>query len=215
MISIDILCDDVATRDALARLSAPRSGTAACVWRSAEDFLDASESLDSRVLLIDLDTIGSAATLGLLRGIHGDPRFSAVVVTGSTDIRTAVEVMRAGAENLIEQPWDSDALAETLDAACARLAGAGAALVARKRIARLSPRERDVLDGMLAGLPNKSAARVLGISPRTIESYRASLMAKLGVGSLAEALRLALAAGVAPELEDIPESDQAPGQLAA
>lgn len=195
---IHIICDDDPARDSIARLVEDRLGEGPLLWRSADEFLAESDSIETAVLLVDLP---GPAGLDLLHRIDGDPRFAAVLSTCAHDVGLAVELMRAGAEDLIAKPGDAEALLESIEAANARIETAEPVLAARRQIAVLSRRERDVLCGLVAGRPNKETARMLGISPRTIECYRASMMAKLGVASLAEALRIALAAGISPDAD--------------
>ena len=123
-----------------------------------------------------------------------------IVLTGHGDISIAVRAMKAGAVDFIEKPFEKAVLLDAIDAAFARLEDkegrstrAGDAAVA---VAALTPRERDVLDGLAQGLPNKTIAYDLGISPRTVEVHRANLMTKLAVRSLSDALRIAFAAGL-------------------
>jgi two-component system response regulator FixJ len=110
--------------------------------------------------------------------------------------------MKAGAVDFIEKPFASEAILDSLDMALARLAAPNApdpaAVAAATKLALLSPREREVLEGLLAGLPNKTIAYDLAISPRTVEIHRARVMDKMGARSLSELIRLALAAGVRP-----------------
>ena len=114
---------------------------------------------------------------------------------------TAVRAMKAGAVDFIEKPFDDDLLLTTIETALAaaavkasreRTTGAAAALVAK-----LSPRERDVLEGILAGRPTKVIAYVLNISPRTVEVHRARMLERFGTRSVAEAIRIAVTAGLA------------------
>jgi two-component system, LuxR family, response regulator FixJ len=123
-----------------------------------------------------------------------------VIMTGHGDIDMAVAAMKAGASDFIEKPFEKAALLGCVEAARTLSAadrGAGArAEDARVRLNVLTDRERDVLDGLVQGLPNKTIAFDLGISPRTVEIHRANLMQKLEVKSLAEALRIAFHAGV-------------------
>jgi two-component system, LuxR family, response regulator FixJ len=121
-----------------------------------------------------------------------------VILTGHGDITVAVKAMRAGAVNFIEKPYEKEALLDAIEEAYARLdrnhdkdMKAGEAQV---RLASLTGRERDVLNGLVAGYPNKTIAYDLGISPRTVEIYRANMMEKLRVRSLSEALRIAFIA---------------------
>lgn len=127
-----------------------------------------------------------------------------LVVTGHADVPLAVRAMRAGAFDFVEKPYPKgrilSSVAEALETAAASARGrAGATAAAAQAAARLdalTPRERTVLRGLVSGQPNKVIAHELGISPRTVEAHRAAMMEKLGARSLAEAVRLALAAGL-------------------
>ena len=126
-----------------------------------------------------------------------------VILTGHGDVPIAVQAMKAGAVDFLEKPFDKASLLRALAAGFAIFdrhdAAADSAQEAATRIAALTPREQDVLRGLADGLPNKTIAFDLGISPRTVEVHRANLMTKLGVHSLSEALRLAFAAGLGGE----------------
>tara|TARA_R110002033_G_C3882071_1_gene238063 strand:- start:1309 stop:1935 length:627 start_codon:yes stop_codon:yes gene_type:complete len=121
-----------------------------------------------------------------------------IILTGHGDIEIAVKAMRAGALNFIEKPYNKDALLRAIDEAFKHLENNNlkeiAASDANMRLSCLTGRERDVLNGLLQGYPNKTIAFDLGISPRTVEIYRANMMEKLRVKSLAEALRIGFAA---------------------
>ena len=135
--------------------------------------------------------------LQLLRRLKGGGfRRPVVVMTAHGDVSTAVRAMKAGALDFVEKPFDDGALLAVVEAALgtSQAAGAAGADDAAERVAALSPREREVLDLLIAGKSNKLVARDLGLSPRTVEVHRARLMARLGVGSLAEAVRLAVQA---------------------
>jgi two-component system, LuxR family, response regulator FixJ len=119
-----------------------------------------------------------------------------IVLTGHGDITTAVEAMKAGAVDFIEKPFEKAKLLDAIGRAFDRL---DSEQEARDRMAALTGREVDVLRGLVRGHPNKTIAFDLGISPRTVEVHRANLMAKLGVRSLSEALRIAFAAGLKEE----------------
>ena len=122
-----------------------------------------------------------------------------IVITGHGDVATAIAAMRLGAVDFLEKPFERAALIAALDAGFQRLDHrmdiSGRVSEARVRVAALTPRERDILDGLARGFPNKTIAYDLGISPRTVEVHRANVMAKLGVHSLSDALRIAFAAG--------------------
>ncbi|MFL9839772.1 response regulator FixJ [Sphingomonas sp. ST-64] len=123
-----------------------------------------------------------------------------IVLTGHGDVATAVTAMKQGAVDFLEKPFEKSALLAALERGFERLARSGDAEVegqeAQVRVAALTPRERDVLRGLVAGHPNKTIAYDLGISPRTVEVHRANVMTKLEVRSLSEALRIAFAAGL-------------------
>ena len=126
-----------------------------------------------------------------------------IVMTGHGDVTTAIAAMKGGATDFIEKPFEKDVLFQALETAAARLAqgnrAASTAHDAHVRISALTQREQDVLRGLVGGKPNKVIAYDLGISPRTVEVYRANVMSKLGVRSLSEALRIAFAAGLMDE----------------
>jgi two-component system, LuxR family, response regulator FixJ len=108
--------------------------------------------------------------------------------------------MKSGAVDFLEKPFEKAALIAAIEVSFARLASATNALAraanAETILGMLTPRERDVLEGLAKGLPNKTIAYDLGISPRTVEVHRANVMAKLDVRSLSDALRIAFAAGL-------------------
>lgn len=121
-----------------------------------------------------------------------------IIMTGHGDVSLAVQAMKAGAIDFIEKPFEKAVLLGALELAGDRLRnselGRERASEAAVRLQVLTPREREVLEGLAQGLPNKTIAYDLGISPRTVEIHRANLMQKLGVRSLSEALRIAFAA---------------------
>ncbi|USI71705.1 response regulator transcription factor [Sphingomonas morindae] len=123
-----------------------------------------------------------------------------IMLTGAGNVGAAVAAMRAGASDFLEKPFSGRALMAAIEASLARIAANGKARAASDRaaalISRLSPREHDVLVGLVEGAPNKIVAYNLGLSIRTVEVYRAHAMAKLGVKSLTDATRIALAAGL-------------------
>jgi len=121
-----------------------------------------------------------------------------IIMTGHGDVALAVKAMKAGAVDFIEKPFEKETLIESLEEGFRRLSRKEATADRKKdadlRLQALTPREREVLDGLSRGLPNKTIAYDLGISARTVEIHRANLMSKLGVRSLSEALRIAFAA---------------------
>jgi len=123
-----------------------------------------------------------------------------IVITGHGDVSTAVRALKAGAADFIEKPIDGKLLLAAVEKAAARQRSSrqtsDALARARQKIQALTPRERDVLQHLVEGSPNKIIAHQLGISPRTVENHRARLMDKMQVDSLAELVRMALDARV-------------------
>jgi two-component system response regulator FixJ len=123
-----------------------------------------------------------------------------IVITGHGDVPLAVEAMKIGATDFLEKPFDDDALLASVRAALNRVerdAQREAELAQlQEKLASLSNREREVLEGLVAGYPNKTIAYDLGISPRTVEIYRANVMSKMKAASLSDLVRMALIAGL-------------------
>jgi two-component system response regulator FixJ len=170
-------------------------------FRSGDQFIDALPQLDPGIALLDFHMPGTNGldVLAALRAAESG-RFAAIMLTGEGNVTLAVQAMKEGAVDFIEKPYEAAALLATVDAAFDHLEQESVALAhsaqARARIGALSPRERDVLMGLIEGRANKVIAHELDISPRTVEVYRANLMTKLAVRSLPEALRVAFAAGM-------------------
>ena len=201
---VHVVDDDAAVRRSLALLLRS-AGFAVEVHESGDMFLRAAAApggLRFGCVLLDLrmpGTDGLAVQREMAARGLGLP---VVVVTAHGDVPLAVQAMRAGASDFIEKPYGGEAIIRAADAALARgeeeRARAREAAEAAARVSALSPREADVLRGLVAGRQNKVIARDLGISPRTVEIHRANLMEKLAAGSLSEAVRTALAAGFDP-----------------
>ena len=117
-------------------------------------------------------------------------------MTGHADVALAVQAMKEGAADFIEKPFDDEMLIDAIRSALANRNQTHAAhpqsAEIRGRLSTLSERERQVLDGLVSGLPNKTIAYDLGISPRTVEIHRANVMSKMGAGSLSHLVRMAL-----------------------
>ena len=199
--SIYIVDDDDAVRASLHTLLSLRSDVIVRSFRTGDQFIAAVPQLDSGVALLDFHMPGANGldVLAALREAETG-RFAAIMLTGEGNVTLAVQAMKAGALDFIEKPYEASTLLSTVDAAFAHLEQASVAVAqsaqARARIDALSPRERDVLMGLIEGRANKVIAYELDISPRTVEVYRANLMTKLAVRSLPEALRVAFAAGM-------------------
>lgn len=169
-------------------------------WPDGASFLEGAAAFGPACALLDMRMPGLS---GL--DVHDALKASAlpiatIILTGHGDVATAVRALRAGAANFLEKPIESSALIGAVEDALASLEQQEQPDPrfnrARERLASLSPRELDVLKGLAAGKQNKSIALDLGISPRTVEVYRANIMEKLDAGSLSEVLYVAFSAGV-------------------
>jgi two-component system, LuxR family, response regulator FixJ len=169
------------------------------LFESAQAFLDKLGSLDFGCVVSDIRMPGIDGMELLRRLKAGNSRFPVIIMTGHGDVPLAVEAMKLGAVDFLEKPFDDDLLIGMIDSGLKRAEPeAKNEAVTREiaeRVATLSPRERQVMDGLVAGLSNKAIAREYDISPRTIEVYRANVMTKMQAGSLSELVRLAMRAG--------------------
>lgn len=176
------------------------SGFAVTTWANGTAFLKDARHAEPGCVLLDvrmpeMDGLEVQAAM-IDRGIA----MPVIILTGHGDIAMAVAAMKAGAVDFLEKPFERAALLDSMTEGFRRLDGLDddqeRAKEAGLRIAGLTPREQDVLNGLVRGLPNKAIAYDLEISARTVEVHRANMMTKLGVRSLSDALRLAFAAGV-------------------
>ena len=196
-----VVDDDEAVRESLSALLEACSYTVRA-FGLARDFLAAAATLRPGCLIADIrmPEMDGLELQQLLT--ERSFNFPLIVITGHGDVALAVRAMKAGAIDFIEKPFAADAIVASVDSGLARLAASGAedplTAGAASRLALLSPREREVLQGLLAGLPNKSIAYDLAISPRTVEIHRARVMDKMAAKSLSELIRMSLAAGVQP-----------------
>jgi two-component system response regulator FixJ len=184
-------------------------------YASGEEFLKAVAGVGHGCILLDvrLDGMDGLAVQQALkdRGIT----VPVVLISGHGDIGLAVRAMKAGAIDFIEKPFEKATLLAAIEQA--RVHGEGQdhvrrlADAAKVQLNALTPRERDVLDGLVDGHSNKVVAYELGISPRTVEIHRANLMTKLGVASLSEALRIAFAARLGSLGDQAVGADSTPG----
>ena len=194
---VHIVDDDPAIRRSVGFML-KTSGHRVETYESGSQLLKRSGDLDKGCILLDIRMPGMDG-LEVQQALQ-DKGISlpVTIMTGHGDVSLAVKAMKAGAVDFIEKPFAKGTLLASLEQGFHRLSRKGAT-DDRKRDAEvqlqaLTPRERDVLNGLAEGLPNKTIAYDLGISPRTVEIHRANLMTKLGVRSLSEALRLAFAA---------------------
>lgn len=195
---VHVIDDDEAMRDSLAFLL-DMQGFETRVYESAVAFLEALPDIPGGCVLTDVRMPGLSGLelIDHLREQGSD--LAVVVMTGHGDVPMAVEAMKAGVVDFIEKPFADDVLLRAVRGALDRQGSPqddGGRKEAEARLVSLSPRERDVLAGVVAGKANKVIAHDLGISPRTVEIYRANLMTKTGARNMAELMRLALLAGL-------------------
>jgi two-component system response regulator FixJ len=195
--TVHIVDDDAGVRDSL-RILFESAGLGVRTYPSAAAFLAVAGGLTNACALIDVQ-MPDIDGLGLQRRLNEQGvRLPVVVMTGHGDIPLAVQAMKAGAVDFLEKPFQEAVLMEAVRRALAAQhewrAASAAAAAAAAALATLTPREREVLDEMVAGHPTKVIAHTLGASPRTIEVHRARVMEKLGQHSLPDLVRLVLAA---------------------
>lgn len=194
-----VIDDDPAMRDSLDFLL-DAAGLKARLFESAVSFLEALPELGPGCIVSDV-RMPNLDGLELLRRLReSNKSLPIIIMTGHGDIPLAVEAMKLGAIDFIEKPFGDDRLISTITAALSGAAqrheGDAVAADIASRIASLSPRERQVLDGLVAGLSNKLIARDYDISPRTIEVYRANVMTKMQASSISELVRFAIRGGL-------------------
>jgi len=193
--SVFVVDDDEAVRDSLCEIF-ESEGLTVRPFASAEDFLAAGADQGEGCLVVDIHMPGlTGLELQAELGWRGC-RLPVIVITGQGDVPKAVAALKAGAVDFVEKPFDIDvllaAVAEALDRS-GRLSGAAdeeADIQERRRA--LSPREREVMDLVVAGHPNKVVAARLGISARTVENHRAKVMEKMACASLPSLIHAAL-----------------------
>jgi FixJ family two-component response regulator len=179
------------------------AGYEAKAFASARAFLEAVPALVPGCVVLDTRA-PAAGGLAIPRELKARRVDLPIIVAGSGggDVGTGVRAMKAGAVDWLEAPCEAEALLPAVASAMAGIRDAAeadrAAELARARVATMSVREREVLDGLLAGGTSKTIARDLGISPRTVENHRAHLMERLGARTLPEAVLMAAAAGLRP-----------------
>ena len=176
------------------------SGLTVQSFTSGVEFLKEARKLDPGAVLLDIrmpemDGLEVQAEL-----VERGAAFPVIVMTGHGDVEVAVKAMKAGAVDFVEKPFDKAVILGSLEEAFSRLGRTGRDTArreeARMRLNGLTGRERDVLEGLVVGYPNKTIGYDLGISARTVEIHRANLMKKLDVNNLSDLLRIAFAAGM-------------------
>ena len=199
--TVHVVDDDPAVRRSLERLL-DAAGFHVVSYQSPAAFLNAASGLSAGCVLLDIrmpgvDGLEVQSRLNRLR-----VNLPVIVMTGHGDVPSAVRAMKAGAVDFLEKPFDDETLLHAIGGAFAKasrlIGGDREAVRAAQRIATLSPREREVLDALLAGRQNKVIAFDLNISVRTVEVHRARMMERLGTKQFADAIRLAVMATLAP-----------------
>ena len=197
--TVHVIDDDEALRDSLTFLLRT-ARLDVLSYPSATAFLEALPEANLSCVITDVRMPGMSG-IDLLRRLR-ERKISVpvIVITGHGDIPLAVEAMRIGAIDFLEKPFDDEVLIASVKAALRQKEGEvkrhGERAEIEGRLAALSNRERDVLGGLVAGRANKQIAFDLGISPRTVEIYRANLMSKMQAGSLSDLVRMALIAEI-------------------
>jgi len=198
---VHVIDDDESVRHALAFLLAT-AGIPVRVHESGDAFLKTIDSLQAGCILTDIRMPGIDGLALQRRLTELGIKLPVIVMTGHGDVPMAVEAMKAGAVDFIEKPFDDTMLVNAIQTALAEYSEQGQRESESARIVAkangLSVRERQVLDGLIAGLPNKTIAFDLAISPRTVEIHRANVMTKMGASSLSELVRMALLADLFP-----------------
>jgi two-component system response regulator FixJ len=195
---VHVVDDDVAVRQSLSFLLAS-DGLPVRLHESASAFLEIVTEAPTGCIVTDVRMPGIDGIEFLRRLRERGYALPVIVMTGHADVPLAVEAMKEGAVDFVEKPFDDDLFLAAVKAALSRQARSveqdAHTSEIRARIDALSEREGQVLEGLVAGKANKVIAYDLGISPRTVEIYRANVMSKMQAGSLSELVRMALLAG--------------------
>lgn len=196
---IYVIDDDEAMRDSLNFLL-DSSGYSVTLFDDAQRFLEALPDLAFGCIVSDVRMPGIDGIELLKRMKAQHSPFPILIMTGHGDVPLAVEAMKLGAVDFLEKPFEDDRLIAMIETAIRQAEPAAKSEAIAQdlaaRVASLSPRERQVMEGLVAGLSNKLIAREYDISPRTIEVYRANVMTKMEASSLSELVRLAMRAGM-------------------
>ena len=195
---VHIIDDDDALRDSLSFLLSS-VGIKTKSYETATGYSNDPERGACGCILTDVRMPGMSG-IDLLRKLKSDGiTVPVIVMTGHGDVPLAVEAMKLGALDFVEKPFNDDALIASVRSALGEAKRHSVHEEERKeidaRLAQLTARERQVLDGLVGGQPNKVIAHELGISPRTVEIYRANVMTKMQANSLSELVRMALVTG--------------------
>jgi two-component system, LuxR family, response regulator FixJ len=197
--NVHVIDDDEAARHSLEFLLRAHDFQVVA-YESGTAFLQVASALKSGCVITDV-RMPEISGMDLLRRLKElKVPLPVIVITGHGDVPLAVEAMKFGASDFLEKPFDDDNLLAAVRSALSQQKGDSQQQAERagidERLAALSNRERDVLEGLVAGHANKRIAYDLGISPRTVEIYRANLMTKMQAASLSDLVRMALIAGI-------------------
>ena len=195
---VHLIDDDEAVRVSLVFLL-EMADLPARAYASAQEFLEIADGVTSGCVVTDVRMPGMSG-LELIRRLKArGVALPVIVITGHGDVPLAVEAMRAGVLDFLEKPFEDEALITSIRSALNAQVKTARQNAERERfeqmLATLSGREREVLQGVIDGKLNKVIAFELGISPRTVEVYRANVMSKTGAHGLSELVRIALLAG--------------------
>ncbi|MGP0061810.1 MAG: response regulator FixJ [Beijerinckiaceae bacterium] len=195
---VHVIDDDAALRDSVAFLLRA-AGFSVRLYDSAQTFLSELAAIEPGCVITDvrMPGIDGMELLRLLR--ETGQSLAVIVMTGHGDVSLAVRAMKLGAIDFVEKPFEDEVMIDTVRAALANGASPGAHRVDEElasRMASLSHREKQVLAGLVDGRTNKEIARQFDLSPRTVEVYRAKLMAKMQASNISELVRFAMRAGV-------------------
>jgi two-component system response regulator FixJ len=202
---VHVIDDDDGVRDSLAFLL-EAAGYQVRGYESGQRFLDSFAGAEAGCVLTDVRMPGLTGLELVVRLKSLGSRLPIIVMTGHADVPLAVEAMKAGVDDFIEKPFDDQEIIRSIEAALERAEASHnrpghiddiERADTLRRLGTLSMRERQVLEALVEGKANKVMARDLGISPRTVEIYRANLMQKMGATNLSQLVRMTLLAALA------------------
>ena len=201
---VHVIDDDEGVREGLCALLEAK-GYAAQPHASCEEFLNGFSADATLCIVADLRMPGMGGLDLQAHLLKNSIDLPFIVITGHGDVSSAVRALKSGAVDFIEKPIDGKSFIAAVERAVVARRANKAQLevthLAHERVAALTPRERDVLSHLVEGNPNKIIAHELSISPRTVENHRARLMAKMQADSVAELVRMALAAGLSAKAD--------------
>lgn len=200
---IYVLDDDDLMRSSL-KFQLESKGYPVRGFSKSDEFLREARWLAPGVLILDLRMPHLDGLAVQQRLFENRLSFPIIMITGHGDVELAVRAMRAGAVDFVEKPFSRDRILDSVELAKTFLRPEPAEErtdeIAAVRMTLLTPREREVLEGLVSGLTNKGIARVLAVSPRTVENHRARVMEKMQARTLPELVRFALVAGIQPKM---------------